>query len=177
MKLGALAALMLLAGPALAQDAPVPEPQDYHGEPYRSAVPATLSGARVVDTAQAIALHDQGVPFIDAMPRKKRPDGLPEGTIWNAPPHMTIPGALWLYDTGYERISPEEAERLAQGLSRATHGDKAAPVVLFCRSDCWMSWNAGKRAVQLGYTGVAWYPEGSDGWQAAGRELVTADAP
>jgi rhodanese-related sulfurtransferase len=27
---------------------------------------------------------------------------------------------------------------------------------------------AAKRALALGYTDVAWYPEGSDGWAAAG---------
>jgi len=171
-----LAALALILSAAMAQ-AQVPEPQGFHGEPYKSPVPATLSGARVVDTPQALVLHDQGVPFLDVMPRQKRPDGLPEGTIWNAPPHMTIPGATWLYDTGYDRISSVEETRLAEGLEHATKGDKAAPVVLFCRTDCWMSWNAGKRAVQLGYSGVIWYPAGSDGWQAAGRELVTAVAP
>ncbi|HWL57987.1 MAG TPA: PQQ-dependent catabolism-associated CXXCW motif protein [Paracoccus sp. (in: a-proteobacteria)] len=176
MKWLAAALIMLSAGPSMAEEA-VPEPQGFHGEPYRSAVPATLTGADVITTEEAIRLHDAGVPFLDTMPRKKRPEGLPEGTIWNAPPHMTIPGATWLYDTGYDRIAPAEEQRLADGLAHATKGDKTAPVVIFCRSDCWMSWNAGKRAVGLGYTGVNWYPAGSDGWQEAGRELVTADAP
>ena len=27
-----------------------------------------------------------------------------------------------------------------------------------------MSWNAAKRALSLGYSNVAWYPEGTDGW-------------
>ena len=31
--------------------------------------------------------------------------------------------------------------------------------------------NAAKRALALGYTNVAWYPEGSDGWAAAGLPL------
>ena len=43
------------------------------------------------------------------------------------------------------------------------------------RKPCWMSWNAAKRAVALGYTGVNWFPEGSDGWVAAGGDLVTAE--
>ena len=61
--------------------------------------------------------------------------------------------------------------------ARATAGDKAAPVVIFCKADCWMSWNAAKRAVAQGYTGVNWYPEGVDGWVMAGGDLVVADAP
>jgi rhodanese-related sulfurtransferase len=27
-----------------------------------------------------------------------------------------------------------------------------------------MSWNAAKRALSLGYSNVAWYPEGTEGW-------------
>ena len=170
-----LLALALTTGAAQAQA--VPEPQDFRGEPYRAPVPATLAGAKVIDGATAKALHDAGVPFLDVLPRQKRPDNLPKGTIWAAPPHQTIPGAVWLYDTGYQQLAPAETARLADGLATATHGDKAAPVVIFCKSDCWMSWNAAKRAVAQGYTGVNWYPEGVDGWVMAGGDLVVADAP
>jgi PQQ-dependent catabolism-associated CXXCW motif protein len=37
-------------------------------------------------------------------------------------------------------------------------------LVFYCQADCWMSWNAAKRALSLGYSNVAWYPEGTDGW-------------
>ncbi|SMO95747.1 PQQ-dependent catabolism-associated CXXCW motif protein [Paracoccus laeviglucosivorans] len=168
-----LAALLLLLFAGMAQ-AQVAEPDGYHGEPYRSEVPATLTGARVITPVQAKTLLAQGVPFIDTMPRKKRPEGLPEGTIWNEPPHMTIPGAVWLYDTGYDRLATAEERRLEQGLVTATKGDKAAPVVMFCKSDCWMSWNAAKRAVGLGYSGIIWFPLGADGWTQAGGTLVPA---
>jgi PQQ-dependent catabolism-associated CXXCW motif protein len=40
-------------------------------------------------------------------------------------------------------------------------------LVLYCLANCWMSWNAAKRALSLGYSDVAWYPEGTDGWFAA----------
>jgi rhodanese-related sulfurtransferase len=30
-----------------------------------------------------------------------------------------------------------------------------------------MSWNAAKRAAAIGYSNVAWFPEGTDGWLAA----------
>jgi rhodanese-related sulfurtransferase len=35
-----------------------------------------------------------------------------------------------------------------------------------------MSWNAAKRALSYGYTNVAWYPEGTDGWQRANLPLA-----
>jgi PQQ-dependent catabolism-associated CXXCW motif protein len=38
----------------------------------------------------------------------------------------------------------------------------------------WMSWNAAKRALMMGYRNVAWYPEGTEGWEAAGLPLQEA---
>ena len=37
-----------------------------------------------------------------------------------------------------------------------------------------MSWNAARRALAYGYDQVIWYPEGTDGWRAAGLPLVPA---
>jgi PQQ-dependent catabolism-associated CXXCW motif protein len=170
------AALVLVAamsGRALAQ---VPEPQDYRGEPYNAPVPATLSGAEVIDAERAVELHADGVAFVDVYPRTTKPEGLPEGTIWREPRHQTIPDAIWLWDTGYQRLSADEEARLRDGLHDATSGDPAAPVVIFCRADCWMSWNAARRAVAMGYTGVKWFPGGTDEWQdALGPDLVSAE--
>lgn len=166
-----LAALILAAGAAMAQ---VPEPSGFRGEPYRAPVPATLTGAQVIDTDQALRLHDQGAVFIDPLPRKQRPEGLPEGTIWRAPVHETIPGAVWLWGTGYEMLSEDERQRLEDGLEQASGGDRSVPMVFFCRTECWMGWNAAKRAVMLGYTGVHWFPGGIEAWQAQ-RPLAPAE--
>ena len=35
-----------------------------------------------------------------------------------------------------------------------------------------MSWNAAKRILSYGYRNVAWYPEGTDGWEFAGLPLA-----
>lgn len=178
LRAAAFALVAALAQPALAQTAP-PVPAGielYRGEPYNAKVPDHLNGAETIDADAAIALHDQGVAFIDVYPRTRKPEGLPEGTIWREPRHDTIPGAIWLWDTGYDRQSEAEKARLETGLNGATGGDKAAPVVIFCRADCWMSWNAAKRAVSWGYTGVRWFPTGTDGWQEAlGDDLVKAE--
>jgi PQQ-dependent catabolism-associated CXXCW motif protein len=66
------------------------------------------------------------------------------------------------------------ADYFSKGLEKATHGDHARIVVLYCLADCWMSWNAAKRALSLGYSNVAWYREGTDGWIAAGLPLEQA---
>ena len=36
--------------------------------------------------------------------------------------------------------------------------------MIYCLRDCWMSWNAAKRILSMGYVNVPWYPEGTDGW-------------
>lgn len=167
------AALALLLGTGTALAAP-PEPAEYRAAPYGAEVPATLAGAQVVDAAQAIALYDAGAAFVDVYPRTQRPAGLPEATIWNEPQHLTIPGAYWLHDTGYDRLSPQESQRFSDGLAAATADDKSRKLVIFCRAECWLSWNAAKRAISLGYREVNWFPDGTDGWQTAGRDLSIA---
>ena len=127
--------------------------------------------------AEARRLHAAGVPFLDVYPRTARPAGLPAGTLWRTPTHHSIPGALWLPGTGYERLTLPEAAPLVAGLRAATQGDLAAPVVIFCRANCWLSWNAAKRAVAIGYRGVLWFPEGTEGWVAAGGTLAEIRPP
>jgi PQQ-dependent catabolism-associated CXXCW motif protein len=154
--------LALLAGPVLAE---VPEPDSYRGPPYSAPVPETLSGATVVDNATAAALHRDGTAiFIDVMPRDVKPADLPEGTIWRDKPRDSIPGAIWLPNTGFQALSPAEEAYLRTGLEQATKGNKDQPIVIFCRAECWMSWNVAKRALEIGYTHVNWYPDGPEGW-------------
>ncbi|AXC50308.1 PQQ-dependent catabolism-associated CXXCW motif protein [Paracoccus suum] len=164
----ALAALAL-AIPAAAET--VPEPDSYHAAPYEAPVPETLRRANVVDAAGAMRLREAGAAFIDVLPQTRRPEGLPAGTFWRVPPHDSIPGALWLPDAGFERLTPTEEAALSAGLQRATGGDRDKPLVIFCRPDCWLSWNAARRAVALGYSAVNWFPGGTAAWEAAGGTL------
>lgn len=145
--------------------ADVPEPDGYRGEPYRAPVPSTLAGAEVVDTAQAHVLWQGGeAVFIDVLPRAPKPENLPEGTVWHQPARQSVPGAVWLPNVGYASLSNEDARYLRDGLARLTDGDATVPLVFFCLAECWMSWNAAKRALDYGYSAVHWYPDGTDGW-------------
>jgi PQQ-dependent catabolism-associated CXXCW motif protein len=63
---------------------------------------------------------------------------------------------------------------LRRGLAHASQGNKFAPLVIYCQADCWMSWNAARRALSFGYTNVAWYPEGTDGWERANLPVKEA---
>lgn len=172
----AAAASDVAPGAAAAAARPtVAEPSDYRTEEYRAPVPATLAGAAVIGTPEAERLwRAGGTVFIDALPRPKKPDNLPAGTVWHDKPRPSIPRAAWLANVGYGRLSPDMDGYFRDRLAELTGGDKAKPVVFFCQADCWMSWNAAKRAVSWGYTAVLWYPEGTDGWQAAGLPLVEA---
>ncbi len=154
---------LFMALPLSAQD--VPEPDDYRDDHYRAPVPATLTGVTVVDDETAHALWQAGeVAFIDVVPQPPKPRNLPKGTIWREKPRHAIPGSLWLPNVGYGRIAKQTHSYFKQGLEKATGGDKAHPILIYCLMDCWMSWNAAKRAHEYGYETVYWYPDGTDGW-------------
>jgi PQQ-dependent catabolism-associated CXXCW motif protein len=165
----AAAALFVMLGAASA--APPPEPEGFRTEAYKAPVPATLSGARVVSTDEAFDLWESGSAiFIDVLPRPPKPD-LPEGMVWREKAHSDIPGSVWLPDVGYGNLTTEMEEWFRAHLVRLSGGDRARTMAIYCRTDCWMSWNAAKRAVGWGYTGIVWYPDGIDGWEAAGHPL------
>ena len=170
-----VALIAVLVAAAQAAVAGVAEPEGYRLEDYRSPVPTTLRGARVIGTIEAEKIwRGQQAIFVDVLPRPPRPRDLPPGTLWRDKPRANIPGSIWLPDTGYGELAPVTADYFLKGLDKATGGDRARMLVLYCLADCWMSWNAAKRALALGYSDVAWYPEGTDGWLAAGLPLQDA---
>ena len=166
--------LVALPGTAASAQGSPPEPAGYRTQTYRSPTPATLAGARVVDTAEAEKLWKAGAAFVDVLPHVPRPANLPSGTIWREKTRMDIPGSIWLPDTGYGALAPAAERYLRSGLARVTGGDWDKWLVVYCLADCWMSWNAAKRALEIGYRNVAWYPEGTDGWEFQGLPLQQA---
>jgi len=154
-------ALLLCAAPAWGGE--------YRMGDYRAPVPLDLAGAVTLDTDEARDLLAQGdVVVLDVLPAPRRPsDG-----VWLVPkPRLSLPGAVWLANTGYGDLSPAMRDWFAGQLETLSGGDKARPLMFFCVIDCWMSWNAAKRALSLGYARVYWYPDGSDGWEFAGLPL------
>jgi PQQ-dependent catabolism-associated CXXCW motif protein len=165
--------LPLLATVAEMKDAAPAEPDGYRLDDYRAPTPSTLRGARALSTAEAAALWKEGAAvFLDVMPQAPRPANLPAGTIWRDKPRLNIPGSVWLPDTGYGALAAATEDYLRAGLARATGGDRAKLIVVYCLMDCWMSWNAAKRVLSLGYPNVAWYPDGTDGWAFADLPLA-----
>ena len=165
-----LASLVFAPAYGLAQD--TPEPDGYRTENYRAPTPAALKGARVVTTPVARQIwNDGGAVFLDVLPHAPRPANLPAGTIWREKPRLNIPGSLWLPDTGYGALAPAMENYLRANVARISTGDRAKMLVVYCQRACWMSWNAAKRILAMGYTNVAWYPDGTDGWQEADLPL------
>ncbi len=163
---------VLLSTPCRAAAETAPEPRGYRMENYRAPVPATLAGARVIDTAEAERLWKaKAAAFVDVLPRPPRPANLPPSTVWRDKPRHDIPGSVWLPDTGYGLMPDDRMAYLKRGLVKASGGDQARTLVFYCLANCWMSWNAAKRAISLGYSNVVWYPDGADGWEAAGNPL------
>jgi PQQ-dependent catabolism-associated CXXCW motif protein len=169
---------VLLLGAASDTDSPA-EPSGYRMDSYRAPTPATLPGAKVLTTDEAHTLWvEHHAAFIDVLPRPPRPQGLPPATIWHPKPRLDIPNSIWLPDTGYGVLPPVMEAYFARGLAQASAGNQGRMLVFYCLENCWMSWNAAKRAMTLGYTDVAWYPDGTEGWTAKGfpteaREPVT----
>jgi PQQ-dependent catabolism-associated CXXCW motif protein len=169
---GLVTATLALVLPAYAQDN-AREPEGYRTDNYRAPVPAALAGARVLATAEAEAIWRAGAGvFIDVLPHPPKPQNLPAGTIWREKPRLNIPGSIWLPDTGYGTLAAATEDYLRRGLFRAAGGNNATLLVIYCQADCWMSWNAAKRVRSYGYPNVAWYPEGTDGWERANLPMA-----
>jgi PQQ-dependent catabolism-associated CXXCW motif protein len=171
----ALGVVLALASLPAAAEAP-PEPEGYRTDNYRAPTPATLAGARPVATQEAAQLwRDKTAVFIDVMPRPPRPTNLPPETFWRSPPRSSIPGAIWLPNVGFGNLALDTEAYFRNGLDAATQGDQSRPIVIFCMRDCWMSWNAAKRARAYGYATVHWFSDGTDGWIEAGLPLTRVE--
>jgi rhodanese-related sulfurtransferase len=178
-----LAALLLVAGgSAQAQDsfgggkppasAPVPpqaqgERQDLgvaptsqlHTGAMHGPTPASIPGGQVITT--------QGLQ--DLVARRQAPFLLLD--ILGGP--QVIPGAQSAVPAAQPgSFDDATQQQFGQFLQQATRGNKEVALVLYCQSrECWMSYNAALRAINLGYRNVLWYRGGIEAWQAAGQPL------
>lgn len=154
-----------------AQEPPRFSAEGYRISHYRSPTPATAPGARTLDTdgvRQLLATTPDTV-LVDVYGRQWL-----FGRFIDDQPHANLPGSLWLANTGDGELERRWARYFEQGLARATGDDTGRPLLFYCRSDCWLGWNAVKRARSLGYERLYWYRDGIDGWQQAGLPLVPA---
>jgi len=142
---------------------------------YRSPTPQTVPGGTTVTLEQLTALVQiRHAILIDVMSADGAvPD--PHSGVWQlSKPRHNLEGSVWLPDVGRGTLTPDRIAYFRDNLERLTGGDKARPIVFYCQADCWMSWNAVKRAAVFGYTALYWYPDGTDGMADWDVELVEA---
>lgn len=152
-------------------------PTGYRMERYRALTPDHVPNAETLDTAALQTLLRTKQPLlIDVMAVVFRPETLEFGGEWLLnEPHYNIPNSVWLPNVGYGELSPLMQQYFQHNLQQLTAGDLTHPIVFYCILDCWMAWNASKRAAEeLGYQRVYWYRDGMDGWLAAGLIQVEA---
>ncbi len=141
------------------------EPPGYRMEDYDAPVPAQVTGATTVDAiAVKRLMEEQNALVIDVIPEHRKPDFLPENQIWIPPAHQGVAGSVWLPDIGYGVLSDTTEKYFKDNLEKYTNAENNHPVVFYCRMDCWMSWNAAKRALTYGYSNIYWFANGIDGW-------------
>ncbi|ALG69495.2 PQQ-dependent catabolism-associated CXXCW motif protein [Beggiatoa leptomitoformis] len=140
---------------------------------YRAPTPRLLAGATTITTAELIKLLQQEpVLLVDVLAVTYRAESaLFDGAWLLSEPRANLPHSLWLPNVGYGIINSQMQAYFSDNLAKATQGNKNHPIVFYCIVDCWMSWNASKRALTMGYTRIYWYPEGTDGWKEAGQTL------
>lgn len=144
----------------------------YRQTHYRSPTPERIEGARTVTTAelQTLLASEPRPVLIDVYRRQYL-----FGRFIADEAHHNLPGSLWLANTGDGTLSVPWRDYFAAQLHRASHGHRDWPLVFYCRSDCWLGWNATRRAQALGYTRLYWYRDGTDAWQQAGLPLEPAE--
>ena len=162
----------ILGFASFATAADIDEPNGYRMENYDAPVPSMLTGATVVDAFDVKRLlQEQNALVIDVIPEHRKPEFLPENQIWIPPAHQGVAGSIWLPDIGYGVLSEATIKYFKDSLRKYTDSNRNHPVVFYCRMDCWMSWNAGKRALSYGYTNIYWFSYGIDGWTFEDFEL------
>ncbi|MDO7896988.1 PQQ-dependent catabolism-associated CXXCW motif protein [Pseudomonas citrulli] len=163
--------LLSLALNAAQADTPLFSPQGYRVAQYRSPTPNTVEGAQTLDTPalQKLLQQDPSPVLVDVYRRPWL-----QGRFIDNEPHANLPGSLWLANTGDGDLEPAWQDYFSRHLRDATAGRAEPPLVFYCRSDCWLSWNAVKRAAAMGYKHLYWYRDGLDAWEAANLPVQAA---
>jgi rhodanese-related sulfurtransferase len=138
------------------QDLGVPAPKDLHAGEMHASTPNQIPGGQVITSLGLVSLmQSQQTPFLifDVLGGPQR---LP-GAILATP--ASQPGS---FNDGVQ-------QQLGQYLQSVTNGNREIPLIFYCGGlQCWLSYNAALRAINLGYTNVLWYRGGLEAWLQAG---------
>lgn len=128
-------------------------------EQLHAPTPTSIPGGQVISTQQLARLLQSGqgrVLLLD---------------LYGGPQH--IPGAVAAGPAAQGGSFEDSVQQgFDQFLQQATGGNTSRTIVVYCGGvHCWSSYNAGLRALKLGYRDVAWYRGGIEAWQLAGLPL------
>lgn len=140
------------------QDFGVPATGQLHTGQMHGKTPASIPGGQVITTKELLTWVANERPFMlfDVLYGAEMLPGAIDAVI------AANPGSY----------GDEISQQMAQYLQQALGGDKSVPLVFYCLSiDCWMSYNAALRAINLGYTNVKWYRGGIEAWKTAGMPV------
>lgn len=138
------------------QDYGVQPTKQLHNGQMHGPTPASIPGGQVVTTKGLVALvQGKQAPYLlfDVL-------GGPD----------TLPGALAAVPASQPGTFNDPSQQQLGGfLQQVTQGRKDVPLIFYCQStQCWMSYNAALRAINMGYTNVLWYRGGIEAWKSAG---------
>lgn len=167
----ALTLLPLTAAISYAEQPPLFTEDGYRNTLYRSPTPAFHEQAKTLEPSDLVALQQQE-PELLLIDVYRNP--WLRGVYTLQEQHENLPNSIWLANCGDGVLNQEWTMHCQQQFERATQGDKTHPIVFYCRSDCWLGWNAIKRAHALGYSNLYWLRDGTDGWQQANLPLEQA---
>ncbi len=174
-KILALRCLAAMAMFVLAADAGAVEvPEEYRTGRYRAPTPDVIPGGTLVTRDHVERLLAEGrATFIDVFGTGRFATPGLDGEWILRKPHFSLPGSVWLPNVGTGYLTPEMDRYFRTALERFSRGDKIHPIVFFCEADCWLGWNAAKRAISYGYARVFWYPAGITDWKETPERMQT----
>jgi rhodanese-related sulfurtransferase len=129
-----------------------------HTGPMHGPTPTSIPGGQVITTKGLVTFVQQRMgPVFDVL----------------GGPQM-LPGALAVVPAAQPgSFQDENQQRFGAYLRQLTRGRTDVPLVFYCQGpQCWMSYNAALRAINLGYQNVLWYRGGIEAWQRAGQPTM-----
>ncbi len=136
--------------------------EGYRSKNYRSPTPTETTFAEIVNAEEILKFSQQNESFVLVDVRPLTWDG---STFIQTKPHKGIPNSIWLPNVGFGIIDEKTMSYLVDSLNYATGNDNEIAIIFYCKVDCWMSWNAARRASSLGFKNIGWYKNGIEDWQ------------
>lgn len=146
------------------QDFGVRAIKQLHNGPFHGPTPTSIPGGRVITTQQLSTMAQQNSGNVLIFDVLGGPAKLPNA----------IPAVLAAQPGSF---NDNIQQQFSQYLKQASNNDVNKALVFYCQSvQCWMSYNAALRAINLGYRNVFWYRGGIEAWQRSGLQTASTQA-